>query len=1138
MASSSTDDIVSDSAQTEIKTEATMAETKTDYIIPDKSPQDKRSYRILTLPNKLQVVLVHDPETEKASAALSVQVGHFCNPDTIPGLAHFLEHMLFLGTKKYPGERDYHQYLSEHGGSNNASTAEEETQYYFDVDQRHLYGALDRFAQFFIAPLFNESAIEREMNAVQKEFALNLQNDSYRNHFIFKHTCNPKHPFAKFSIGNLQTLRDDPKKQGIDVQQELRKFYAKYYSANLMKLSIAGKDSLDTLEQWALQLFGPIVNTDCPVPVFPKDMFIKTGTDWLDPSCRCMSTFYRIAPIADFNSMEIMWFLPPTSEFYHSKPTNLIANVMGHEGPGSLISVLKAKGWVDNLTIGGGCGCDGGNSCFTMFYCFLDLTTDGFEHVDDIIEIVYQFLSMMRNTSDETWETQYNEALNLCAMGWTFQEPQHITSLSPQLSSALVKFKPRDILTGPRLYKKFDMDLVKTFLHYMTHNNMRIHLMNRKFKDDLDQVTEPWYGAKYKMVPFSETLIDRCFSTEIFVTENKELKWPSLNEFLATDFTLKHKAAVDSAIAADMLWLLSQTPSPSAVELSSSTETISLKTILPSSSLSFLQQLHSSEPRRIDGDAKELEGIHLWFKADTAFLKPKASIDIRLDLPHTNSPRVALLNSLYAALVNDSLYEYSYNASKSGCQYSLHMATDGMSISLAGYNQNLHKLLKCVLERVRDIKVQEERFNLIKQQFKRSYENWSTRQPYAYAYYTIAQFMTHGAMSQQVQVDALETLELDDLRKYIKRFMRKQAAANITVFVYGNMTESEALDIGKMVRGTFPHKPLAPWQVTELRSIQLTEGTRYLVKMPHTNPNDVNSSVLISFQIGVESCDLIARVKFISHVLAEAMQNQLRTKEQLGYLLSCVSPSIRDVLMLEFLIQGDDKTPEYMDTRIEALIDQFHNMLDKMDDETFDKHKAAILLNYERKEKSPFEESARLWSEIDSKTYVFNRKILMADAVKRITRQAIWHFWTKYIIIGAPCRKKFSVHIHKGDKGDKGVPPLQTLPAKGDKGVPPLQTLPNNGLSVESKQDGLDIHVSEIKQDGPTGVSPEIHREVVISIASEIKQDVVAEIATPLLKETSDVVLRPAPKDDSPLVIISDCNAFRLIMPLYKSMNM
>jgi insulysin len=54
---------------------------------------DDRQYRVIRLSNKLEALLVHDPETDKASAALDVHVGNFSDEDTMPGMAHAVEHV-------------------------------------------------------------------------------------------------------------------------------------------------------------------------------------------------------------------------------------------------------------------------------------------------------------------------------------------------------------------------------------------------------------------------------------------------------------------------------------------------------------------------------------------------------------------------------------------------------------------------------------------------------------------------------------------------------------------------------------------------------------------------------------------------------------------------------------------------------------------------------------------------------------------------------------------------------------------------------------------------------------------------------------------------------------------------------------
>ena len=101
---------------------------------------------------------------------MDVHVGSALDPKPLFGTAHFLEHMLFMGTTKYPSENEYSEFVSNHGGYENAFTSMTDTNFHFEVSNDAFGGALDRFAQFFISPLFSESATDREMNAVDSEY--------------------------------------------------------------------------------------------------------------------------------------------------------------------------------------------------------------------------------------------------------------------------------------------------------------------------------------------------------------------------------------------------------------------------------------------------------------------------------------------------------------------------------------------------------------------------------------------------------------------------------------------------------------------------------------------------------------------------------------------------------------------------------------------------------------------------------------------------------------------------------------------------------------------------------------------------------------------------------------------------------
>lgn len=338
----------------------------------DKPRADNRLYRHITLPNKLQVMLVSDPNCERAAAAINVDVGSFCDPPELQGLAHFLEHMLFLGTAKYPDEDAYNRYLQQHGGNANAETGLEHTAYHFNVAPDALENALDMFAQFFLTPLFTESATKRELDAVNSEHCKNLLSDAQRQYQLIRHLANPAHPLSKFSTGNHKTLRDDPLAKNINVREQLLNFYHRYYSANIMRLCVLGRESLDTLERMVAHpdRFERIANKDV---IVPKGEALGSP----EPPFRDvdLGKLVRSVAITDMKCIVFHWVLPEQTAHWKSKPLLYIKHLLGYQGEGSLLSALKNKKLASDV------GCHAYMDCggLCLLRCYALLTDEGFK---------------------------------------------------------------------------------------------------------------------------------------------------------------------------------------------------------------------------------------------------------------------------------------------------------------------------------------------------------------------------------------------------------------------------------------------------------------------------------------------------------------------------------------------------------------------------------------------------------------------------------------------------------------------------------------------------------------------------------------------------------------------------------------
>lgn len=166
---------------------------KTDSRYPE------RKYRRFLLPNKMKVMLISDRTLQRGAASMTVAVGSMTDPENRYGMAHFLEHMLFLGTEKYPEEGSYQKFVSINDGFSNAYTADDRTNYHFEIAPDYLEEGLDRFSQFFLGPLFNQELIERELKAVNSEHSKNIPNDFRRIRQVKRKAFVESHPARNFA---------------------------------------------------------------------------------------------------------------------------------------------------------------------------------------------------------------------------------------------------------------------------------------------------------------------------------------------------------------------------------------------------------------------------------------------------------------------------------------------------------------------------------------------------------------------------------------------------------------------------------------------------------------------------------------------------------------------------------------------------------------------------------------------------------------------------------------------------------------------------------------------------------------------------------------------------------------------------
>lgn len=476
-----------------------------------KSDNDARDYELLTLDNGLQALLVSDIKATKAAAALDVNVGAKADPRDRQGLAHFLEHMLFLGTKKYPKSGEYQEFISSHGGTHNAYTSFEHTNYFFNVNASYLRETLDRFAQFFVAPLFTARYVEREMNAVESEYRSRLRDDSRRSLDVFRQVVNPEHPFSKLSVGNLQTLNGGGTEAA---RAELLKFYQRHYSADNMRLVVVGREPVAELRKWVKELFSAVPrHKTAEEPAEP--VLFKTGS---------LPKMVSIKPEKDTRNLSVTFPIPTTQEHYKSKPVHYIGNIIGHEGKGSLLSYLKQQDWAEQLSAGAGFE-DASGATFNVA---ISLTEAGLQHRDEVVKLLFQTIARIKEEGIQDW--LFNEQSELLATRFRFQEKSKPINYASGLANAMHYYPPADVLRAGYLMQDYKPELIAEFLGYLTPDNALITLM----ADGEYPQRSPWYDTPYAVATVAGAPLSAWRAAEV----SPKILVPEPNPFVPHNFSM------------------------------------------------------------------------------------------------------------------------------------------------------------------------------------------------------------------------------------------------------------------------------------------------------------------------------------------------------------------------------------------------------------------------------------------------------------------------------------------------------------------------------------------------------------------------------------------------------------------------
>ncbi|QXI17394.1 pyrroloquinoline quinone biosynthesis protein PqqF [Pseudomonas hamedanensis] len=227
---------------------------------------------IETLANGLRVTLRHVPGLKRSAAALRVAAGSHDVSLAWPGLAHFLEHLLFLGTERFPTDEGLMAYVQRHGGQVNASTRERTTDFFFELPVSSFSAGLERLSDMLARPRMNLDDQLREREVLQAEFVAWSQDPTAQQQFALYEGLPAEHPLRGFHAGN----RDSLQVESPGFQSALKDFHQRFYRTGQMSLSLVGPQSIDELRELARQFAAVLPVGDKVAQTAPPPLTVKS----------------------------------------------------------------------------------------------------------------------------------------------------------------------------------------------------------------------------------------------------------------------------------------------------------------------------------------------------------------------------------------------------------------------------------------------------------------------------------------------------------------------------------------------------------------------------------------------------------------------------------------------------------------------------------------------------------------------------------------------------------------------------------------------------------------------------------------------------------------------------------------------
>ena len=946
-----------------IKHKTSINPVNNEPILINKPYNDIRSYYSYTLDNGLQTIFIIDPSCTNPGAALSVNAGTK-QDGHINGIAHLLEHVLFMGSEKYPIEDHFFNRISLFNGDTNAYTSNEVTAYYWTINNNNedideFEEILDIWANFFINPLISEDKVLREINAVNSEYLNSLINPDYRIYHIMKLMMNPSSVNSKFSCGNLESFQHE----SFNLTEELIKFFKKHYTPSDFHLVLIGNYTLKQLKEKTEKVFNSLQNLKISQEITQEESISPNSAGYWKGK---LAKYQRIQG----KELVLAWILPELLSKYKVNPLEYWLDLINSEHEGSLILSLKEMGLIEGISATAySYEIDG-----TFFNIHIKLTEGGFHEINTILQYVMKYIKLISEVgiTRQKWENMkiirdltYNytyknneiDEISNIVGNMRFIPKEDIIDVLKYTANIFQEYSYEEIYD---IYNFISLDQALLVVGHENYNNISISSQKVLKTQNLSYFQDFFLGN------FSDIYAMQWDSTEwsgieLYTIDDKnsfDLKLPPNNLYIPKNLTMPCK-------------------NPYLCEDSEVNEDISTQPSLIASS----------------------ENHEIWYKMQRNFNKfePKASFHIKIKSPYTyNSSKSVFLGHLARKWLKwhfKPLFQQLENLGYSidfGYKLNFELKIYGFAESLVSIANELGQIIKNC-SKMNFIAEKPHIFSLLKNMTLQKVHNKLIKGPLGQAKHHLKILLSKYRYNY-TEMENMQNLTIEEFSGFFQNFIQNNF---IDGLIFGALDKDMALSIWLNFNSSNINSNKAD-NLPHYQCLKLNDKKTFV--QLNKNQNDVNSAILSYFDLGVNLLDNMGKYLILADYFNSKAFDYLRTKLQLGYMAGTKPMIYNGIMGFVIYLQGKTNNITIFEQKNEEFLENFIESITELSDDEFvlmRKSKINELLFLTKAE----DKEKEYWQIIEGNlTNHWNIKEMLSFMMLNINKVSVIEYWKDIIV--------------------------------------------------------------------------------------------------------------------------------------------